>query len=302
MISLLQILNIFILKNLQKILLFITILSIRNKNKLESFIILCVILKVLKLSVVSKIFNTVKNIFKHINNDEEKLQQPIKKEKSNDPYNNDKDLLDKQYNEPIKNHDFVLNVTSTTCGTPIFNLRTYKEIDFHFNFILHNFDTKKINNLIMCKDIHKWMTSSSLSEEDLSDELAPLYYIKKHNNETTVYEYLKIFIHSDKDGIKNAFVQKGTDYLAIEKDINELINKNLIKDLLINKHYNSYNLSIHDDVSDFLDKFLSLVLIPEELIGEKIHIDISNYYENKKTYEYNFNTVNSDVNIFNTTI
>ena len=73
------------------------------------------------------------------------------------------------------------------------------------------------HNLIMCKDIHKWMTTSSLSNDDLSDELAPLYYIKKQNNITEVFEYLKIFIHSNNDGTKNAFVQKGVDYLKIEK-------------------------------------------------------------------------------------
>jgi hypothetical protein len=38
-------------------------------------------------------------------------------------------------------------------------------------------------------------------------------------------EYLKIFIHNGEDG-KIAFIQKGNDYLVIEKYINELIDKN----------------------------------------------------------------------------
>ena len=277
----------------------------------------------LKLSSSYKFVDIFDKFFKNDKKDELDLLQPneqpetstnVNKIKNNikqickknvistNPYYNDKHLLDKQYNDEIKNHDFVLNINQSTCAMPIFNLRTFKDINFHFNFLLHNFDTKKINNLIMCKDIHKWMTTSSLSDEDLSDELAPLYYIKKQDDITEVFEYLKIFIHSNNDGTKNAFVQKGIDYLVIDKDINELIEKNLIKDLLLEKHYNSYNLSVHDDVYDFLDRFLSLVLIPEQLIGEQIHLDIANYYENKKTYEYNFNTINSDINMFNTCI
>jgi hypothetical protein len=146
------------------------------------------------------------------------------------------------------------------------------------------------------------MTSSSLSSEDLSDELVPVYFIKKRNNITDVYEYLKLFIHTDKNGIKIAFVQKGVDFLIIKNDIDKLISKDLIKDLLLDKHYHTYNLSAHDGVSEFLNNFLSLVLIPEHCIGEKINIDIKNYYENQKAYEYFFNTVNSDVGVFNTTI
>lgn len=297
--SLVTSLNIFCLKNIKKIVLFLSILSVRSKNKLESFIILCVILTVLKLSSVKKIISNVKNIF-NFKKEDDNIKLVCKKVSNNSPYDNDKKLLHKQYNNPADSNDFVLNVTPSTCGTPIFNLRTLKEIDYHFNFILHNFDTCKINNLIMCKDIHKWMTTSSLSNDDLSDELVPLYYIKKMNEETHVYEYLKIFINTDSDNIKTALVQKGSDYLTIIKDIDELIDKKIIKDLLDNKTYNSYNLSLHDDVYNFLDRFLSLVLISEELIGEKIHLDIKNYYENKKTYEYNFNTINSDINVFNT--
>jgi hypothetical protein len=81
-----------------------------------------------------------------------------------------------------------------------------------------------------------------------------------------------------------------------------LIKLGLIKDLLNTKNYTNYNLSSNNEVSDFLDKLLSLVLIPEICIGEEVNIDIENYIENKKTYEYHFNTVNSDSNLFNTSI
>lgn len=46
------------------------------------------------------------------------------------------------------------------------------------------------------------------------------------------------------------------------------------------------NSSLSDeDVQNFLDKLLSLVLIPEKLVGDKLTLDIENYSENKKTYE-----------------
>ena len=245
----------------------------------------------------NKILNDVKNNIKLIYKKKDDQDN-----KSMEPYKNDKPDLQKKYEDKTVDHKFIVNVNSTICSTPIFNLRTYKELDFHYNFLIHDFCPKKINNLIMCKDIHQWMTSSSLSSEDLSDELVPVYFIKKQNNITDVYEYLKLFIHTDKNGIKIAFVQKGVDFLIIKNDINKLISKDLIKDLLLDKHYHNYNLSAHDGVSDFLNNFLSLVLIPEHCIGEKINIDIKNYYENQKAYEYFFNTVNSDVGVFNTTI
>ena len=181
-------------------------------------------------------------------------------------------------------------------------MRKYSNIDYYHNFILHDFNPKKINNLIMCKDIHKWMSTSSLSNEDLSDELVPIYYIKKINDNINVFEYLRIFIYTDDDETRNALVQKGVDYLSIEDDITELIEKGLVKDLLSSKKYVNYNLSSRDGICNFLDKFLSHVLIPEQYIGDVIHLVIDNYVENKQTYEYHLNTVNSDLNGFNTTI
>ena len=218
------------------------------------------------------------------------------------PYKNDKESLHKKYTVKPNDTSFKIHVNSTICSTPIFNLRSFKDLNFHYNFLIHNFCPKKINNLIMCKDIHQWMTTSSLSNEDLEDELVPVYFIKKKNDSTDVFEYLKLFIHTDKNGLKAAFVQKGNDYLHVKDDIDELISKSLIKDLLEDKNYNNYNLSIHESVCNFLDKFLSLVLISEEFIGDNFELDIKNYYENNNTYEYFFNTLNSEVSVFSTTI
>ena len=218
------------------------------------------------------------------------------------PYPNNKKNIKLNYSERPNNHDFSLNVNNSICSTPMFTMRTYNEIDFYFNFILHDYDTKKIHDLIMCKDIHQWMSTSSLSEEDISNELVPIYFcLKNENNNINVYEYLKVFISSNGDE-KVAFVQKGNDYIIIEKYIELLIKKDIIQDLLSGKLYISYNLSINEGVSTFLNKFLSLVLISENFIGEQIKLDIENYYENKSTYQYLLNSLNEDTSIFNTTI
>jgi hypothetical protein len=219
-----------------------------------------------------------------------------------DPYSNNKNTIEKGYKNEDKLNEFILSVNSNTCSIPIFNMRKYSNIDYYHNFILHDFNPNKINNLIMCKDIHKWMSTPSLSNEDIADELIPIYYVKKIDEDIKVYEYLKIFIHTDDDDIRNASVQKGGDYLKIENDIKELIEKELIKDLLCSKQYINYNLSSRDGICNFLDRFLSHVLIPEQYIGNVIHLDINQYIENKHTYEYHLNTINSDLRGFNTTI
>jgi flagellar biosynthesis GTPase FlhF len=237
------------------------------------------------------IYNNIKLIHHKINENN----------KSKDPYANNKNHIEKKYKDNYNSHEFIININSNTCSTPIFNLRSYNNLNYYYNFIIHDFEPTKINNLIMCKDIHKWMSTSSLTNEDLNDEFIPLFYIKKINNKIHIYEYLKIFIHTDSNETKSAFVQKGNDFPAIEDDINELIEKGFIKDLLDNKKYTNYNLSSHDGVCNFLDKFLSLVLIPEEYIGDNVYLDIENYVENKQTYEYFFNTINADLNVFNTT-
>jgi len=154
----------------------------------------------------------------------------------------------------------------------------------------------------MCKDINKWMSTPSLSNEDLMDELIPLYFIIKKNGKTEVYEYLKIFIHKDNNDSKIAFTQKGDDYIIIKDDINKLIEKELIKDLLVDKHYTNYNLSNNNDVTTFLENLLSLFLIDEKFIGDKLHIDIENFNDNKRTYDFHFHTLHSDCSMFNTSI
>ena len=242
--------------------------------------------------------NIKKNIKAMINKMDTKNRNNFRK----DPYENNIDELQDDYDGKNNDYNFSLYVNNATCSTPIFNLRTYKDLDFHFNFLIHDFDPKKINSLIMTKDIQKWMSSASLTNDDLSDNLLPIYFIKKINGVSDVFEYLKIFINTDPDGIKIAFVQKGADYFAVKDEIDELIEKDIIKDLLNNSNYYSYNLSVHEGVLDFLERFLSLVLIAEQYIGEKVLLDIENSHENKKAFEYNYNIINSESNMFNTSI
>ena len=222
------------------------------------------------------------------------------------PYQTDIKNIHNKYVSKDQDYNFELKVNQSLCSTPIFNLRTIKSLNFYWNFVIHNFDNKKINNLIMCRDIHKWMDNSTLSNDDLEDDFCPIYYITKNNNssnaEIITFEYLKVFIHTDKEGIKNAFIQKGLDFSKIEKHINELIDNEIIKDLLSDSNYFNYNLSTHDGVTQFLDGLLSLILPPESTIGDTIILDVKHNCENKIAYEFMYNTLNIDSNTFNTTI
>ena len=222
------------------------------------------------------------------------------------PYQTDIKNLHNKYISKDQNYNFELKVNQSLCSTPIFNLRTIKSLNFYWNFVIHNFDNKKLNNLIMCRDIHKWMDNSTLSNDDLEDDFCPIYYITKSNNssnaEIITFEYLKVFIHTDKDGTKNSFIQKGLDYAKIEKYVNELIDNEIIKDLLCDSNYFNYNLSTHDGVTQFLDGLLSLILPPESTIGDTMILDVKHNCENKIAYEFMYNTLNIDSNTFNTTI
>jgi len=243
--------------------------------------------------------NNIKMMCKKIDQEQTNLKKRVKFE---GPYRNDVNSHEQNYKVKPDEYDFNININESTCAMPIFHMRTNSNINFYYNFILHNFNPKKINDLIMCKDIHKFMSTSSLTSDDIPDELAPVYFIKKDSSGTEVYEYLKIFIYTDEDNNKIGFVQKGNDYLYVKNDIDLLVSNGLIGDLLMNKHYINYNLSVNDGVTEFLDKLLSLVLIPELLIGDNLKVDIENYYENSRAFEYHYNTLNSSSNMFRTSI
>ena len=293
---------------------FFFLLSLDSKEGIIVILLLLISVYICKSPLINNFINKINNnVNNHENNQENEsnelneskinkknIKTSCKKKNKKDPYENNVDDIQNNYDNKNNDNNFLINVNNSTCSTPIFNMRKYEGIDFYFNFLIHDYDPKKINNLIMCKDIHKWMSSSSLTNDDLNDNLLPIYFIKKTNNLSDVYEYLKIFIHTDNDNVKIAFVQKGSDYYVIQEDIEKLIEKGIIKDLLSDSNYYSYNLSLHDGVVSFLERFLSLVLIPEDYVGEQVELDIQYYHENTKTFDYYFNIINSDTNMFNT--
>lgn len=253
--------------------------------------------------IISPLVDNLSNIDKKASDIKKNIQLFCNKtSKKIDPYENEVSCLKSGYDVKNSNNDFIVNVNNSTCTVPIYNLRTCKDLNFYYNLILHDFSCEKINNLIMVKDIQNWMSSSSLSNDDLPDEFCPLYFILKDDTGVTVHEYLKVFIHTDDNNSKVAFVSKGIDYLVIKQYTDELIQKGLMKDLLDGKHYTTYNLLQHDSVNDFLDKILSLVLIPDSLIGDQVTLNIENLCENKKQYHHFFNSSEIANSQFNTSI
>ena len=153
----------------------------------------------------------------------------------------------------------------------------------------------------MLKDVSNWVESSTISNDDLSDGMYPIYITIKKDKDIATFEYLKIFINSD-NCVKTAFVQKGLDYIKTEIYINELLSKDLMKDLLKGKAFHSYNLSKNSGVLDFLESILSLILLPSSLIGKVVTLDIKHYIENKETFATMFGDSTFDFNCLNTSI
>ncbi len=211
-------------------------------------------------------------------------------------YISDISKLNKEYFGSDDN-DFMLKINELNQNIPIFNLRSSKNIDFYFNFHLHNADNNKINNLIMCRDIHQWMSSSSLSNDDLENDVYPLYLILKDHkteNEIMIFEVYKIFVFVDENNNKKAFITKGNNFKASEEILKILVELDYVKDLLNGKQYEEYNLSNHHGVTKFLNNILSHFLASESQSGEVMSIDVKQYNENKNTFDYFYHTANYD--------
>jgi hypothetical protein len=302
----------FFSKNIDKLSVLLTVLFQTDKSILTFVIIILILYIFYKNNLYSLVDKDFSKIFKGYDehkdvytNKEKNIDLEVKKiKKSNIPYDNDSKKLHNSYNKEFKNKDFKLHVNHGILTTPIFNLRTFKDLDFYYNFYAVGLDVNHWNNLIMVNDLHKWMNTSSLSNEDLEDKFIPILFIeKKHDSENIkISEYLKIFVKTDNQGVKTAFCQKGNEFQSIKKHINILIEKHLIKNLLEDDEYYVYNLSEHHSLSKFLENLLSLILIPKNLLGEEISIDISHHCENLKTYEYFFNSLSGECNLFQTSI
>jgi hypothetical protein len=217
------------------------------------------------------------------------------------PYPTSIGEINTDYIKDPNNHLFELRITPSILTTPIFNLKNIDEVPFFWNFRISNLNNKSITNLIMLKDVSNWVESSTISNEDLPDGMYPIYITIKKDKDVATFEYLKIFINTD-NCIKSAFVQKGLDYIKTEIYINELLNKDLMKDLLKGKAFHSYNLSKNSGVLDFLESILSLILLPSSLIGKVATLDIKHYVENKETFATMFGDSTFDFNSLNTSI
>ena len=234
-----------------------------------------------------------------------KMNKIIDKNFNEKAYPNNIEDLSSEYNRKKKDYLFKLKVNDNNKNMPIFNLRSSDKIDFYWNFHLHNSDNSKINNLILCRDIHQWMNNSSISNEDLENQCYPFYIIirdRKTNNEIMIFEAYKIFVYPDENGNKQAFITKGDNYKTIEEILNILIELGYIKDLLNNKEYESYNLSGHNSVILFLNNLLSHFLPYESTNGEVINIDLKQFNENKTTFDYFYHTNLMESELFNTNI
>ena len=220
---------------------------------------------------------------------------------ASNPYPTSIGDINTDYTKEHNNHLFELRITPSILTTPIFNLKNIDDVPFFWNFRISNLSNKSITNLIMLKDVSNWVESSTISHEDLPDGMYPIYITIKKDKDIATFEYLKIFINTD-NCVKTAFVQKGLDYIKTEIYINELLSKDLIKDLLKGKAFHSYNLSKNSGVLDFLESILSLILLPSSLIGKVVSLDIKHYVENKETFATMFGDSTFDFNCLNTSI
>ena len=242
--------------------------------------------------------------FLHKKIKEKRVNKIVDKFNKKNAYPDKISSMSKEYND-YDDNIFQLKVNENNKNIPIFNLRSSDNIDFYWNFHFHNADNSKINNLILCRDIHQWMSNTSISNEDLDNKCYPIYIILKDhktNNEIMIFEAYKIFVYPNEHGNKHAFISKGNNYKAIEEVLKILIDLNYIKDMLNGKDYESYNLTSHDSVCLFLNNLLSHFLPSETQKGEVINIDVNQFNENKNTFDYFYHTNNMETEMFNTNI
>ena len=269
------------------------------------------------INKINEILNSKNNkdIDSESDNDDILFDEVLDKEEKVVNRRINKNSSEKEYSEYLgrmnveyQNEDdclFKLKVNENNKNTPIFNLRSSDKIDFYWNFHLHNASNSKINSLILCRDIHQWMSNSSISNEDLENRCYPLYIIirdHKSENEIMIFEAYKIFVYTDENGIKQAFISKGDNFKTVEEVLGILNRLGYVKDLLNGKEYESYNLTAHHSVILFLTNLLSYFLPYESKNGEVISIDVKQYNENKNTFDYFYHTNIMDNDLFNSNI
>lgn len=244
--------------------------------------------------------NNKMNISKNIHKINVKVKnQPLIKN-NNDKWHDCKiNNLYKNYNVD-KNDDFKLVVSDTNKQLLIQNLRTYPNIDFYFKFYISEYDNKKINDLMMLKDIQSWMTNCTISNDDFKNTCIPVYIVVKDyktENEIMVFEIYKMFFYEKEEGIKNCFISKGTNWTAVQEIMSILHNFGYVKDILNGKDYDTYNLANNNELCTFLDNLLSIYMLSGSKKDDIVYLDMNENCDNKETFDYLYHNSNSDTNM-----
>ena len=228
-----------------------------------------------------------------------KIINKIVNKNCNDSWHKTKiNSLLKSYNEE-KQSDFNLTVTSENKNLLVFNLRTYSNIDFYFKLHITDYNNEKLNELIMLRDIQCWMTNSTITNDEFENICIPIYLIlkdSKANDEIMIFEIYKMFFY-EKEGIKQCFVSKGNHWVAVEEILDILFKFDYIKNLLNNKDYETYDLSINNELCKFLDNLLSGCTLQNTKNDEVVSFDMKENVDNKETLDYLYNTLNSETDM-----
>jgi hypothetical protein len=251
------------------------------------------------ININDKINNKM-NISKNINKINLKVKNKPLIKNNNDKWHDCKiNNLYKNYNVD-KNEDFKLVVSDSNKQLLIQNLRTYANIDFYFKFYISEYDNKKINDLMMLKDIQSWMTNCTISNDDFKNTCIPVYIIVKDyktENEIMVFEIYKMFFYEKEEGVKHCFISKGTNWTAVQEITNILHNFGYVKDILNGKDYDTYNLANNNELCAFLDNLLSVYMLSGSKKDDVVYLDMNENCDNKETYDYLYHNANSDTNM-----
>ena len=240
------------------------------------------------------------NITKNINKINVKVKNKPLMKINNEKWHDCKiNKLYKNYNVD-KRDDFKLIVSDNNKQLLIQNLRTYSNIDFYFKFYISDYDNKKINDLMMLKDIQTWMTNCTISNDDFKNTCIPVYIITKDHktdNEIMVFEIYKMFFYEKEAGIKNCFISKGTNWTAVQEVMNILHNFGYVKDILNGKDYDTYNLANNIELCAFLDNLLSVYMLSSSKPNDEVFLDMNENCDIHETYDQMYHIANSDTNM-----
>ena len=244
--------------------------------------------------------NNKMNISKNINKINVKVKnKPLMKNNDEKWHSCKINNLYKNYNVD-KNEDFKLIVSDSNKQLLVQNLRTYANIDFYFKFYISEYDNKKINDLMMLKDIQSWMTNCTISNDDFKNTCIPVYIVVKDyktENEIMVFEIYKMFFYEKEEGVKNCFISKGTNWVAVQEIMSILHNFGYVKDILNGKDYDTYNLANNNELCAFLDNLLSVYMLSGSKTDDVVYLDMNENCDNKETFDYLYHITNSDTNM-----